>query len=65
MKISRRPWHEELDIIDRTMKAISSISDPDQLVSAYWDGIGDLLPIYDYMAVSRRGAEPPYYFVTR
>lgn len=62
---SRRPWTEELDIIDRTMKAISGITDPQQLVDVYWQGIGELLPITDYVAVSRRNVEPPFYLITR
>jgi sigma-B regulation protein RsbU (phosphoserine phosphatase) len=61
----RRPWQEELAIIDRTMKAISGIADPDELVSAYWQGIGDLIPIGDYVALSRRNVAAPYYLVTR
>src|SRR4051794_2289960 len=50
----RRPWQEELEIIDRTMRAISGVSDPDELVDVYWNGIGELLPINDYVSVSRR-----------
>lgn len=61
----RRPWKEELAIIDRTMKTISGITDPEDLVDAYWDGVGDLLPINDYVAVSRRAVAPPYYLITR
>ncbi len=62
---TRRPWEEELAIIDRTMRAISGITDPQQLVDVYWDGIGELLPITDYVALSRRGVEPPFYLITR
>src|SRR5690349_9622718 len=61
----RRPWREELVIIDRTMKAISSVSDPEDLVDAYWNGIGELVSIGNYVAVSRRNIEPPQYLVTR
>jgi sigma-B regulation protein RsbU (phosphoserine phosphatase) len=61
----RRPWHEELDIIDRTMKAISSVTDPERLIEIYWGGIGELISIEDYLAVSRRGVEPPDYLITR
>jgi sigma-B regulation protein RsbU (phosphoserine phosphatase) len=61
----RRPWREELEIIDRTMKAISSVSDPEDLVDAYWNGIGELVSIGNYVAVSRRNIEPPQYLVTR
>ena len=63
--LKRRPWQEELAIIDRTMKAISGVTDPEELVEVYWEGIGDLLPIHDYVAVSRRDIEPPFYLVTR
>lgn len=63
--ITRRPWKEELAIIDRTMKAISGIMDPEELVEAYWGGIGELLPIEDYVSVSRRNVEPPHYLITR
>jgi len=65
MKIVRRPWHEELGIIDRTMKAISGVTDPEKLVDTYWSGIGELMPIHDYMAVSRRNMQAPDYLVTR
>ncbi|HKQ47733.1 MAG TPA: PP2C family protein-serine/threonine phosphatase [Phycisphaerae bacterium] len=66
MPTKRLPWQDELAIIDRTMKAISGVTDPETLVNIYWDGIGDLLPSGDdYMAVSRRGVEPPYFLVTR
>jgi sigma-B regulation protein RsbU (phosphoserine phosphatase) len=61
----RRSWQEELDIIDRTMRAISSVTDPETLISIYWNGISALLPNRDHMAVSRRGVEPPYFLVTR
>lgn len=61
----KRRWQDELEIIDRTMRAISGITDPEELVDVYWTNIGDLMPIEDYVAVSRRGVEPPYYLVTR
>jgi sigma-B regulation protein RsbU (phosphoserine phosphatase) len=63
--IKRRPWKEELQIIDRTMKAISSITDPEQLVEQYWDGIGELVHVGDYVSLSRRNVEPPFYLITR
>lgn len=61
----RRPWQEELAIIDSTMKAISGISDPEELVSVYWQGIGELLPIGDFVSTSRRGVDAPFFLVTR
>jgi len=63
--LKRRPWREELEIIDRTMKAISGISEPEELVDVYWDGIGELVAINDYLALSRRNVEPPFYLITR
>ena len=65
MFIRRRPWREELEIIDRTMKAISGVTDPEELVEVYWRGIGELQPINDYLALSRRDVEPPWFLVTR
>lgn len=61
----QRTWQEELEIIDRTMKAISGITDPEELVSVYWEGIGDLVAADNYMSVSRRHTEPPFFLVTR
>src|SRR3954454_23432938 len=61
----RLPWQDELAIIDRTMKAISGVTDPEELVSVYWDGIGELLPVPAYVSLSRRGIEPPFYLITR
>ena len=61
----RRPWQEELAIIDRTMRAISGITDPEELVETYWSGVGELIAIEDYVALSRRNVEPPFYLITR
>jgi sigma-B regulation protein RsbU (phosphoserine phosphatase) len=63
--IRRRPWAEELEIIDRVMRSVSGISDPEELVHVYWDGVSDLWPIEDYVSVSRRNVEPPFYLITR
>ena len=61
----RRPWQEELAIIDRTMRAISGVTDPEKLVEIYWSGIGELIVIDDYVAVSRRNVDSPFYLITR
>lgn len=63
--IKRRPWQEELTIVDRTMKAISGVTDPEELVNVYWQNIGDLIKIENYVALSRRDIEPPFFLVTR
>lgn len=61
----KRSWQDELAIIDRTMKAISGVSDPEELVNVYWSGIADLLPVHDFVALSRRGVPAPEYLITR
>lgn len=65
MGTSRLSWQDELAIIDRTMKAISDVTDPERLVEVYWTGIGELVPFNDYVALSRRHVEPPHYLITR
>src|SRR4051812_375787 len=65
MSFGRRPWQEELAIIDRTMKAISDVTDPEAFVTAYFDNIGSLIPGNDYVSISRRNVAPPFYLITR
>src|SRR4029079_15200029 len=65
MLTGRRPWQEELAIIDETMSAISGVSDPEELVQIYWDGIGKLITVGHYVSVSRRNEPAPFYVITR
>jgi sigma-B regulation protein RsbU (phosphoserine phosphatase) len=65
MRTSRLPWEQELAIIDEAMRAISGVMDPEELVSVYWQHIGKIVNIENYIAVSRRGVEPPDFLVTR
>jgi len=65
MLTHRRPWKEELAIIDRAMRAISGVTDPEELVGVYWEHIGQLVPIKHYLALSRRYETPPHYVITR
>jgi sigma-B regulation protein RsbU (phosphoserine phosphatase) len=65
MQRPRLSWEQELAIVDRTMKAISGITDPEELVEVYWSGIGELIPVLDYVALSRRGVAPPEFLITR
>jgi phosphoserine phosphatase RsbU/P len=65
LMIKRHSWQEEFAIVDRTMKAISGVTDPEELVNVYWQNIGDLITIPDFVAVSRREIETPFYLVTR
>jgi sigma-B regulation protein RsbU (phosphoserine phosphatase) len=61
----RLSWQDELAIIDQTMKAISGITDPQDLVEVYWKGIGELISVNDFVSLSRRNVDPPTYLVTR
>lgn len=63
--LKRLPWQQELEIVDRTMKAISGITDPEEFINAYWNGIGELMPVTDYVSMSRRDVEPPFFLITR
>lgn len=65
MAKSERNWRADLETIDRTMRAISDMTDPEELVARYWQGIGELVPSHDYVALSRRDVEPPWYLITR
>ncbi|MBC7773644.1 MAG: PP2C family protein-serine/threonine phosphatase [Pyrinomonadaceae bacterium] len=64
MNSSPHTWQEELAIIDDVLKSISGVSDPEELVPI-WNGIDKLIPLKDYVSVSRRGEAPPHYLVTR
>jgi sigma-B regulation protein RsbU (phosphoserine phosphatase) len=58
-------WREHLAAVDRVMRDISRISDPEELVTTYWRGLGHYLPSQHYVTVSRRAESPPFYRVTR
>jgi sigma-B regulation protein RsbU (phosphoserine phosphatase) len=58
-------WQEKLAIIDDTMRAISGVSDPEEMVHVYWQGIGKLIKVRDYVATTRRGLSSPFYLITR
>src|SRR5207253_3560607 len=65
MSFGRRPWSEELAIIDNTMKAISDVTDPETFVNIYYNNIGALIPGNDYVSVSRRNVATPFHLITR
>src|SRR3954451_21836020 len=65
MKLSKFSWEYELEVVDRTMKTISGMTDPEELVDTYWTNIGELIPVHDYMSLSRRNVTPPNYLITR
>lgn len=47
------------------MRAVSSSTDPEELVSLYWQGIDELISLPHYLAISRRGVSHPHYIITR
>ncbi len=65
MPIPRRHWTEELEIIDQLMKSVSDLQDPEEMVGIYWEGVHKLFPMEHYLAVSRRGIDPPDFLITR
>jgi phosphoserine phosphatase RsbU/P len=65
MQTRNLSWQDKLAIIDDTMRAISGVSDPQELVSVYWAGIGRLIKVEHYIATSRRDLAPPFYLITR
>ena len=47
------------------MKAISGVTDPEELVNVYWQGIGELVPIVDYVVALAPQRRAPDYLITR
>jgi len=58
-------WRDEFNYVDKMMKSVSGISDPQEMFNLYGDAVDGLFPVDDWMAVSRRGVEFPYYRITR
>lgn len=47
------------------MRTISGIGDAEEHVDAYWQGIGELVDVREYVSLSRRGVPAPEYLITR
>lgn len=60
-----RDWRDRLGFIDTLMRAISSISDPQEMVRVYADGLDRLYPVRRLVTVSRRELSAPQYRITR
>ncbi|MFQ5843418.1 MAG: PP2C family protein-serine/threonine phosphatase [Planctomycetota bacterium] len=58
-------WRERLQKIVRTMREVSRISDPQQLVRRYTLRMAELVPTSRFLSLSRRDLEPPRYRVAR
>lgn len=60
-----RDWKEDLRVVDSLMRDVSRESDPQRLVNLYGDAVERMFPVDLYVALSRRGLEPPMYRMTR
>lgn len=58
-------WRAELDAVNRLMRHVSRINDPQQMVQAYGEGLDRFFPTQQWLSVSRRGLERPRYRITR
>lgn len=63
----KKPGERQKDLaeVDRLMRAVSLESDPQRLVLMYGEAVERMYPIDLYIALSRRGLEPPYFRITR
>src|ERR1043165_8225930 len=60
-----RTWQEELKIVLDLMRKVSLVSDPQEVVRLYGDGMDMLYPTEEWISLSRRGLERPYVRITR
>lgn len=58
-------WKERLAIIVRTMREMSSQTDPQAMVRAYIERMQQLRPVDRMVSLSRRGLDDPHYRITR
>jgi sigma-B regulation protein RsbU (phosphoserine phosphatase) len=58
-------WKSDLKVVDKLMRAVSRETDPQRLVMLYGNAVDRMFPIDLYVALSRRGLEPPMYRMTR
>ncbi len=61
-----REWRDELRVVVDLMRNVSRQTDPQVAAKMYADGVRTkLVPSDEWMAISRRGLEPPRYRITR
>ena len=58
-------WEERLAYVVRTVREMSSQSDPEAMVRSYQARMGTLLPTDRMVSISRRGLDAPWYRITR
>lgn len=58
-------WQERLREVTLMMRELSGQTEPQEMVRAYRQRIGNLYPVDAFVSISRRGLEPPRFKVTR
>ncbi|HVU88188.1 MAG TPA: GAF domain-containing SpoIIE family protein phosphatase [Pirellulales bacterium] len=64
-ELTQGTWQERLEYVVAMMREMSGAKDPQKMVEAYAARVRKLLPGDRWMAISRRGLEPPKYRITR
>ena len=62
---NRGDRRQRLAVVDELMRNVSKQTDPQELVLMYGEAVERMSPVNLYLALSRRGLEPPYYRITR
>ena len=58
-------WERRLADIVATMREMSTLSDPQEMVRSYKQRLSRIFPAGRFVAISRRGLDYPYYKITR
>ena len=58
-------WERRLSHIVEMMREMSTLVDPQEMVRSYSTRVRRFFPTDRFLAISRRGLEPPYYKITR
>lgn len=64
-KHSNGDWQRRLQLIVKTMREISTHTDPQEMVRAYGARLSELMPGFRMVSLSRRGLPSPQYRITR
>lgn len=65
MEQTPESWRDELLRVDRTLRAMSAETDPEEVINIFWESMGPLRQFKEYLAVSLRDVERPTVVVTR
>jgi len=64
-ELTQGTWQDRLNYVVAMMREMSQEQDPQKMVQAYATRVRKLLPGDRWLAISRRGLEPPNYRITR